>query len=153
MIFHSTKYSFNKKMPYRPGLIRNDPPFVNFHSAPSWPGWPREGPSENQFLKKSFSETSYWSHPIFLLQEIMRGAGYLPGAIRELGQQARRGLSPFIGSNLSIIINNWWKCRAASVVNIKYWLQVDYRFCWTALQMHVVPHIAVHCCPLLSTST
>ena len=28
----------------------------------------------------------------------MRGAGYLPGAIRELGQQARRGLSPFIGS-------------------------------------------------------
>ena len=33
-----------------------------------------------------------------LLQEIMRGAGYLPGAIRELGQQARRGLSPFIGS-------------------------------------------------------
>ena len=33
-----------------------------------------------------------------LVQEIMRGAGYLPGAIRELGQQARRGLSPFIGS-------------------------------------------------------
>jgi len=40
-------------------------------------------------LRRNFS--SPWR-----VQEIMRGAGYLPGAIRELGQQTRRGLSPFI---------------------------------------------------------
>ena len=42
------------------------------------------------------------SRPIF--QEIMRGAGYLPGAIRELGQQTRRGLSPFIGSSINRVL-------------------------------------------------
>ena len=74
-------------------------------------------PLKRQCLKKSLLDGEVGgmrSHGQFS-QEIMRGAGYLPGAIRELGQQARRGLSPFIGSF------NWWLTK---ISNLQwFWIQ------------------------------
>ena len=75
-----------------------------------------------------------------LLQEIMRGAGYLPGAVRELQEQVRRGLKPFLGK---------YMCTLCSVYSTLYSVHstlysVHFTYYSLAKSVHCIMYI-VHC--------